>query len=127
MWHQFTAAAERALICASGWTNGAGCNELEAEPLLVGLLGEPECRAAAMLARLAVDIPAVCRRWPGLVEAKPPSREGAARKPFSQEVELSFELARQRLAVLLSRWNQPNTSLGLRRRHEASAWLRARA
>ncbi len=129
MWHQFTAAAERALICASGWTNGAGCNELEAEPLLVGLLGEPECRAAAMLARLAVDIPAVCRRWPGLVEAKPPSREGAARKPFSQEVELSFELARQRLAVL----PQPlelateHILLGLAAAdHEVSAWLRQR-
>ena len=57
MWHQFTAAAGRALVYASGWSNRTGCAELEAEPLLVGLLWEPECRAATMLARLAIDIP----------------------------------------------------------------------
>ena len=76
MWHQFTAAAERALVYASGWSNRTGCAELEAEPLLVGLLSEPECRAATMLARLAIDIPAVRQRWPGLTQRRSPAAMG---------------------------------------------------
>ncbi len=42
----FTPAAERALACASGWCNRTGSEELEPEALLMGLLSEPECRAA---------------------------------------------------------------------------------
>ena len=42
MLHPFTAAAERALAYASSWTNRTGCDELEAETLLVGLLAQPD-------------------------------------------------------------------------------------
>lgn len=128
MWHQFTAAAGRALVYASGWSNRTGCAELEAEPLLVGLLSEPECRAATMLARLAIDIPAIRQRWPKLTQDDPPPQRGE-KKPFSKEVERSLELAQQRLAVL----PQPlelateHILLGLAAAdHEVSAWLRQR-
>ncbi len=138
MWYEFTAAAQRALICASGWSNGSECDELQAQPLLVGLLLQPECRAAAMLAKLTVDIAAVRGRWPELVEdtrsglgadaghrSTPP--DGMPRQRLSKDVEVSLELARQRLALL----PQPvelateHILLGLATAdHDVSVWLR---
>ena len=127
--HQFTAAVERALVYASGWSCRTDCGELEAEPLLVGLLSEPECRAARMLAGMSVDIPAVRQRWPGLAEDSTPSHEGPPKKPFSREVEFSLQLARQRLAA----FPQPlelateHILLGLAAAdHEVAQWLRQR-
>ena len=127
MLHQFTAAAERALIYASGWTNRTGCDELEAEPLLVGLLAEPECRAAAMLARFAIDLPAICQRWPALTETEPLPGGVRRKKSFSRDVEVSLQLARERLAA----FPQPlemateHILLGLTAAdHEVSVWLR---
>jgi thiamine-phosphate pyrophosphorylase len=127
MLHQFTAAAERALQCASGWASRTGCDELEAVPLLVGLLAEPECRAAAMLARFAIDLAAVRRRWPALAEIDPLSGGERARRLLSREVEVSLELARQRLTP----FPQPlemateHLLLGLASAdHEVSLWLR---
>ena len=66
MQYQFTPAAERALSYAYRCSRRNDCDELEAEALLLGLLAQPECRAAAMLTKLAIDIPAVRRRWPEL-------------------------------------------------------------
>ncbi len=127
MMHQFTAAAERALICASGWTNRTDCDELEVEPLLVGLLAEPECRAAAMLARFAVNLAAVRGRWPALAEKEPLSGGGIGKRLLSHDVEVSLQLARQRLAT----FPQPlemateHILLGLTAAdHEVSVWLR---
>lgn len=128
MWHQFTAAAERALRYAGGWSDRTGCDELEAVPLLVGLLSEPECRAATMLARLAIDIPTICQRWPNLAEIDP-LREGVLRKPFSREVEVSLELARSRLAVLPKPLElaTEHVLLGLASAdHDVGVWLRQR-
>jgi thiamine-phosphate pyrophosphorylase len=126
MLHQFTAAAERALQCASGWTNHTDCDELEAVPLLVGLLSEPECRAATMLARLAIDLAAVRRRWPTLAETEPLAG-GNGKMPLSREVDVSLQLARQRLAT----FSQPpemateHILLGLAAAdHELALWLR---
>ncbi len=144
MWYEFTAAAQRALVSASGWSNGSECDELQPQPLLVGLLSQPECRAAVMLAKVAIDIVAVRRRWPELVETA--AQSGAApllahakaafstlpydamrTQRFSKDVELSLELARQRLALL----PQPlelateHMLLGLATAdHEVSLWLR---
>jgi thiamine-phosphate pyrophosphorylase len=127
MMHQFTAAAERALIYASGWTNRTGCDELEAEPLLVGLLAEPECRAAAMLTRFAIDLPAIRHRWPALAETEPLPGGVRRKKSFSRDVEVSLQLARERLAA----FPQPlemateHILLGLTAAdHEVSVWLR---
>ena len=96
---------------------------------MVGLLSEPECRAAAILATLAIDIPAVMLRWPGLVEIESRSRGGAKIKPFSNDVQTALELARQRLAVFTPPLEMATEHilLGLvAADHEVSVWLRQR-
>jgi thiamine-phosphate pyrophosphorylase len=142
MQYHFTPASERALACASEWTNCAGGKMLEPESLLVGLLAESECRAAVMLAKQAINISAVCQQWPKLqpVPSKPPHRNGEAiseeptphegvsvRKPFSPEVERLLQAACDKLHFL----PQPvelateHLLLGLvATDHEVSAWLR---
>jgi thiamine-phosphate pyrophosphorylase len=127
MLHQFTAAAQRALAHASGWTNHTGYDELEAEHLLVGLLSESECRAADMLKRCAIDTSTVCRRWPNLAHQPSPPNGCSERIIPSREVELSLQAAQQRLFML----PQPlelateHILLGLATAdHEVSAWLR---
>jgi thiamine-phosphate pyrophosphorylase len=142
MQFSFTAAAERALVYASGWVSRAGHDELDVQALLVGLLREPECRAATMLAKHAVDIPAVRRQWPTLAPRQPspiPYRGGdsnvsphggySRQGRFSTDVECSIQAACDRLAFL----PQPlelateHLLLGLvAADHEVSAWLRQR-
>jgi thiamine-phosphate pyrophosphorylase len=67
----FTPAAERALAAAAGWIDAgyAGDNDLHVAEVLLGLLHEPECRAALLLAACRVDAQAVRRRFPGLAPA----------------------------------------------------------
>lgn len=128
MWHCFTAAASRALENAANWSCRADCDELEVVPLLVGLLGESECRAASLLAARVIDLPALQRRWPALAErSAPPNQAGTIKKPFSRELEISIDLARLRLVDL----PQPlelateHLLLGLASAdHEAGRWLR---
>jgi len=71
--HEFTPAAERALTYASHWwrraPNGTGAHELGPAELLLGLLAEPECRAAVLAAARGVDLDAVRARWPELQSA----------------------------------------------------------
>ena len=85
MRYQFTPAAERALTYASGWSSRNGYDELEAEPLLLGLLAEPECRAAAMLARAGHRCSG---RPPPLAEIEPKKDHTTAwgQGTFSREV-----------------------------------------
>jgi thiamine-phosphate pyrophosphorylase len=80
MRYTFTAAAQRALDSASGWGSRAGHEELDTKSLLVGLLSEPECRAAVMLARHGVNLAAVQRQWPALAvtSASSPHCNGGA-------------------------------------------------
>jgi hypothetical protein len=96
MTYHFTPAAERAPIHASGWSNRTDCDELEAVPLLVGLLSESECRAAATLARWAIDVPAILERWPTLVEIVPRQGGLSRWKSFSKEVDLGRNDARKK-------------------------------
>ncbi len=125
----FTPAAQRALAYGSGWSCRAGHDELEAKALLLGLLCEPECRAAVMLARVAVDAPLVRRQWPGLSCDAPPHEGLPPPKPLSSDVELSLRLASDRLQGL----PQPlelateHVLLGLAAAdHEVAVWLRQR-
>jgi thiamine-phosphate pyrophosphorylase len=71
--HEFTPTAERALTYASHWwrraPNGTGAHELGPAELLLGLLAEPECRAAVLAAARGVDLDAVRARWPELQSA----------------------------------------------------------
>ena len=105
-------------------------DELEAEALLLGLLCEPECRAAVMLARVAVDRPLV-RRAMAQLGIRSPLARGRFCRPnrFSTEVELSLRLATDRLTWL----PQPlelateHILLGLAAAdHEVAVWLRQR-
>jgi thiamine-phosphate pyrophosphorylase len=125
----FTTAAERALDSASGWRNRADCNELEAVALLVGLLAEPECRAAAMLAKLAVDTAAIRVQWPNLEKWAPSGKEQPRRRPLSSDVLCSLHIAADRLFFL----PQPlelateHVLLGLAAAdNDVSVWLRGR-
>jgi len=64
----FTPAAERALALAAAWTTGDDLAPTGLPEVALALLSEPECRAAELLARWAIDKDAVRRRWPGLKE-----------------------------------------------------------
>ncbi len=71
---QLTPAAERALAYAGQWRRattpaGADGGELGPAELLLGLLAEPECRAALLSTARGIDIAAVRARWPELQPA----------------------------------------------------------
>jgi len=111
-----TEAARRALAIASACSNRMGHREIGPESLLAALLWEPECRAAVMLARHAVDRNLVCQRWPELAVfflSSPPHSDGgdffrenmppmggAIDLPFSLDVDCSLESACLRLDFL---------------------------
>lgn len=88
----FTAAAERALAEAAGWSSRADRGELDAPELLLGLLAEEECRAAQMLLTRGVGQAQVKERWPSLQ----PSANGA-RRDFSPAVAAAINTAVDRL------------------------------
>jgi thiamine-phosphate pyrophosphorylase len=110
----FTPAAERALLAASRWTPTG--DAIEPPALLLGLLDEPECRAAIMLAERGVDAETVRRHWPNF------SENGASTvAPFSIDVEVALASAAEHAAdelatehLLLALLNAP---------HELAGWL----
>lgn len=65
----FTEAARRALAEAAYWSRCSDSMGLEPPEVLIGLLSENECRAAAMLTRHGIDSDTVRRRWPDLTRA----------------------------------------------------------
>src|SRR5687767_6799421 len=65
MAYAFTPAAERAIAAAGQWRPDPA-RPVDAPEMLIGLLDEPECRAALILARYGVDAQAVQQRWPQL-------------------------------------------------------------
>lgn len=76
---RFTPAADRALQAACGWSAAEYPQELEIPELLLGLLAEPECRAAVMLSAAGVDADRVAGRWPQLRAVQAPVIERAQR------------------------------------------------
>ena len=66
MTYLLTPAARRAIATAAAWTTRDDCAEIELPELLLGLLAEPESRAAILLAASGVDAGQVVRRWPRL-------------------------------------------------------------
>jgi thiamine-phosphate pyrophosphorylase len=96
MRYEFTPAAERALLAAAGWISYADVAELHLPEVLLGLLAEPECRAALLLAQCDVDPQAVHRRFPNLA---PPSTFPPAERAhrFSAELTSCLDAAENRL------------------------------
>ena len=95
MWHSLTPAAERALA-ESGRSDS---DELRPPDLLLGLLSEPECRAAVMLAGVGVDAAAVLKRWPELTPDKEPVQRSSGRLPtLSVELDASLRAVGERQA-----------------------------
>jgi len=94
MGHLFTAAAERALEAASQWSSRSDSDALELPELLMGLLAEPECRAALILAARGVGSPEIQREWPNLT-CRPVGADAPRR--LSEEVINSFAAAESQL------------------------------
>ncbi len=124
---QFTPAVQRALEAASHWTSCDNPNGLTPPELLMGLLAETECRAAAMLADRGIDAPLVRQRWPELTFSEQVA--GQRSDEFSAAVQAAFEAAAARLID----YPQPlvlateHLLLGLiASQHELAAWLAQR-
>ena len=62
----FTPAGERAIAEAGRWSTGRGDAELQTVPMLLGLLAEAECRAAAILHRHDISMETIKGHWPNL-------------------------------------------------------------
>lgn len=128
MQYELTPAAERALMAAAGWTDCADWHRIEAPALLLGLLAEPESRAAEMLARAGIDAVQVCERWPKLRPIQP-SRPVAASEKLFRAADTLLHATFERIA----HYPQPvvmateHLLLGLAAgSHEAGEWLRGR-
>jgi thiamine-phosphate pyrophosphorylase len=95
MQFNFTPASERAVAAAAGWASCADVDELHVPEVLLGLLAEPECRAALMLAQCDVYPEAVFRKFSALTQLDPPNPHRAGR--FSAELVACFKAAESRL------------------------------
>jgi len=96
---RFTPATDRALQAAAGWSSVTEPQELEIPELLLGLLAEPECRAAVMLLGVGVNRDRILGRWPQLRSVELP--EGASR-PLSAEIRAALATAQERLGECLN-------------------------
>ena len=99
MKYEFTPAAQRAVCHAAAWLGRNDCSESRGAALLLGLLAQGECRAAAMLARCHLDAAAVHARWTGLVAPEAASC-GCSEPPVDTipGLEVFFHAAAARLA-----------------------------
>lgn len=70
---EFTAATKRAIREASQWGWGGSHGVLQAPAVLLGLLAEPECRAALVLEEHGIDSASILARWSGLDRSGPSS------------------------------------------------------
>ncbi len=128
---EFTPAAQRALLAAARWrfsttANNADLAEgLTSPALLLGLLDEPECRAALWLAACSIDQHAVLARWPGLTcQASTPAA-------WPMQLSAELEVVLNETAARLADCSSPlvlateHLLLGLAESpHETGAWLR---
>ncbi|HEY2840661.1 MAG TPA: thiamine phosphate synthase [Pirellulales bacterium] len=94
----FTPGSERVLAAAAAWRSCDDRDELRAPELLLGLLAEAECRAAAMLQARGIDADAVLRKWPSL---RPTARAATKSRDVSPDVDAAFHEAVNRL------WDYP--------------------
>jgi thiamine-phosphate pyrophosphorylase len=108
-----TPGAQRAFAEAANWLPEADLAALEAAigpsaelilsplglaELVLGLLSEPDCRAARMLADVGVETATVLDRWPDLVSLPPEDFLPLAGRRWSAEVEVAITAAATCLA-----------------------------
>ncbi|MDY0166558.1 MAG: thiamine phosphate synthase [Thermoguttaceae bacterium] len=128
MQYELTPAAERALIAASGWTDCAEWHDVGAPALLLGLLAEPECRAAEMLEHAGIDAGKVREQWPDL-KRKEPTQTPTPPQELLRDASALLDAAMERFAhcpqpVALA---TEHLLLGLAAAsHEVGQWLRGR-
>lgn len=87
---EFTPAARRALDAAATWHASGSEHEIGGPEFLLGLLDEPECRAARMLSRAGIDASVIANKW----SVARNGTETAARPSRRLSPELQFGLAR---------------------------------
>lgn len=90
-----TPAVRRAFSAANRWQRSGASEAMGPVELLLGLLDEPECRAATMLADAGIDASGIRQQWPDIKSA-PPHAQGE--RPWSDEVRTSVNLAQSWLA-----------------------------
>jgi thiamine-phosphate pyrophosphorylase len=103
MQYQFSSAAERVLLYATGCTSCADYAELAAPALLLGLLAESECRAALMLAGHGITPESVYKNWPKLLMPSP--NRGISTAPlatFPSNLNQSLQIVIQLVAEYIS-------------------------
>ncbi len=92
MEREFTPGALRALAAAATWQLGETFDGLRPVTILMGLLAEPECRAAALLRAIGVEETAILNRWPELRRSdRPPVITPESPPAFHAEAEPIFE------------------------------------
>jgi thiamine-phosphate pyrophosphorylase len=139
-----TPGAQRAFAEAANWLPEADLAALEAAvgpstelvlspiglaELVLGLLSEPDCRAATMLADIGVETVVVLDRWPDLVSLPAEDFLPLAGRRWSAEVEVAVTAA----AACLADYPKPlelateHLLLGIAcTQTEVAAWLRQR-
>ncbi len=135
---ELTAATERAIEEAQCWCLDGSRSFLQPPAILLGLLSEPESRAALLLKAHQVDAAPLHTRWPGLQRKSTSDRAGPALSSregastglvprFSPELESGVAIARDWLADLPHplAFATEHLLLGLvAGEHEAGRWLR---
>jgi len=92
MEREFTPGALRALAAAATWQLGETFDGLRPVTILMGLLAEPECRAAAVLRSLGIEEATVLGRWPELRRSsRPPVVPLDAPPAFHAEADSIFQ------------------------------------
>lgn len=87
MEREFTPGAMRALAAAATWQLGDAQEGLRLVSILMGLLAEPECRAAMVLRDLGIDEELLLARWPELHRVTEPPAIALDTPPvFHEEV-----------------------------------------
>lgn len=94
---ELTPAAQRAVAAAFRWAAGSGRAAIDEPCLLLGLLHEPECRAAVMLARRSIDASAVIDRWPDYRDSSDSAAAPNGGDAFSPELAAAVRSVEQRL------------------------------
>lgn len=127
MRYRFTPGARRALAAAEACQPTEN-RTIEPASLLLGLLAEPECRAARWLADCGIDVAGVRGHWPKLGEpGEVPQKLPAANGwEFDSDVVTSLESVKHRLAAWPDPWEfaTEHLLLGLcHQEHEAGRWL----